>query len=117
MPRTKNAPASRRKRKKVLERAKGFRQGRSKLLKRAREFGEKALTYAYRDRRRKKRDFRRLWITRISSACKLNNISYSKFIDGLKKADIKLNRKSLAEIAFSQPDMFSSLVKKINHGG
>jgi len=116
MPRTKNAPASRRRRKKVLERAKGFRQGRSKLYKRAREFGEKALTYAYRDRRRKKRDFRRLWITRISSACKLNNISYSKFIYGLKKADIKLNRKSLAEIAFSQPDMFSSLVKKITRG-
>ena len=116
MPRTTNSPASRRKRKKVLERAKGFRQGRSKLIKRAREFGEKALTYAYRDRRNKKRDFRRLWIRRISSACALNNISYSKFIYELKKAGIKLNRKSLAEIAFNEPGIFSSLVKKVIQG-
>lgn len=111
MPRATNAPASRQRRKKVLKRAKGYRQGRSKLYRRAREFSEKGLTYAYRDRRAKKRNFRALWITRISAACKNNNLSYSRFISGLKKADIKLNRKVLADIAFNNPDIFSDLVK------
>jgi len=113
MPRTKNAPSSRKRRKKVLKRAKGYRQGRSKLFKRAKEFSEKGLTYAFRDRRKKKRDFRRLWISRISAACKKNGISYSKFMDGLKKVDAKLNRKTLAEIAFNHPENFSILVKKV----
>jgi large subunit ribosomal protein L20 len=113
MPRTKNAPSSRKRRKKVLKRAKGYRQGRSKLFKRAKEFSEKGLTYAFRDRRKKKRDFRRLWISRISAACKKNGISYSKFMDGLKKVNAKLNRKTLAEIAFNHPENFSILVKKV----
>jgi len=113
MPRTKNSPASRKRRKKVLKRAKGYRQGRSKLFKRAKEFSEKGLTYAFKDRRKKKRDFRRLWISRISAACKMNGISYSKFMDGIKKIDVKLNRKTLAEIAFSNPENFSILVKKV----
>jgi len=113
MPRATNAPASRQRRKKVLKRAKGYRQGRSKLFKRAKEFSEKGLTYAYRDRRTKKRNFRALWITRISSACQNNDISYSRFISGLKKANINLNRKSLANIAFNNPDVFSDLVKRV----
>jgi large subunit ribosomal protein L20 len=113
MPRTKNSPASRKRRKKVLKRAKGYRQGRSKLFKRAKEFSEKGLTYAFKDRRKKKRDFRRLWISRISAACKMNGISYSKFMDGIKKIDVKLNRKTLAEIAFNNPENFSILVKKV----
>ncbi|MGC8976443.1 MAG: 50S ribosomal protein L20 [Candidatus Ratteibacteria bacterium] len=113
MPRTKNSPASRKRRKKVLKRAKGYRQGRSKLFKRAKEFSEKGLTYAFKDRRKKKRDFRRLWITRISAACKLHQISYSKFINGIKKLGLNLNRKTLAEIAFNHPEEFSSLIKKI----
>ncbi|HOL21270.1 MAG TPA: 50S ribosomal protein L20 [bacterium] len=113
MPRATNAPASRQRRKKVLKRAKGYRQGRSKLYRRAKEFSEKGLTYAYRDRRAKKRNFRSLWITRISAACKNNDISYSRFIAGLKKANINLNRKSLADISFHNPDVFSDLVKRV----
>jgi large subunit ribosomal protein L20 len=114
MPRTKNASASRNRRKKVLEHAKGYRQKRSKNYKRAKEFSERGLTYAYNDRRRKKRDFRRLWITRISAACKENETSYSSFMSNLKKAEINLNRKTLAFIAFNQPEVFSSLVKQVN---
>lgn len=113
MPRTKNSPASRKRRKKVLKRAKGYRQGRSKLFKRAKEFSEKGLTYAFKDRRKKKRDFRSLWINRISAACKMNGISYSKFMNGIKKININLNRKTLAEIAFNHPENFASLVKKV----
>ncbi len=113
MPKTKNAPASRQRRKKVLDRAKGYRQGRSKLYRRAKEFVEKGLTYAYRDRRNKKRVFRKLWITRIAAACKLNGISYSVFMDALKKNDININRKMLADMAFNEPEKFSDLVAKV----
>ncbi|MCK9265366.1 50S ribosomal protein L20 [bacterium] len=113
MPKTRNAPASRQRRKKVLERAKGYRQGRSKLYRKAREFVEKGMTYAYRDRRSKKRVFRKLWITRISAACKLNDISYSVFMNALKKNNININRKMLADIAFNEPGKFSELVDKV----
>jgi large subunit ribosomal protein L20 len=113
MPRTSNSPASRQRRKKVLERAKGYRQGRSKLFRKAKEFVEKGLSYAYRDRRRKKKDFRKLWIARISAACKLNEVSYSSFMDGLKKNDIEINRKMLAELAFNEPERFSDLVAQV----
>ncbi|HNS31759.1 MAG TPA: 50S ribosomal protein L20 [bacterium] len=113
MPKTGNAPASRQRRKKVLERAKGYRQGRSKLYRRAKEFVEKGMTYAYRDRRRKKRVFRKLWITRISAACKLNDTSYSSFMDAMKKKEVNINRKMLADIAFNEPDKFSDLVTKV----
>lgn len=113
MPKTKNSPASRQRRKKVLDRAKGYRQGRSKLYRKAKEFVEKGLTYAYRDRRMKKRVFRKLWITRISAACKLNGISYSAFMDALKKKKIGINRKMLADIAFKEPEKFSDLVQKV----
>ena len=116
MPRTKNSVASRKRRKKTLERAKGYRQTRSKSYKRAREFSEKGLTYAYNDRKKKKRNFRRLWIKRISAACQMCGISYSKFMNGIKKGGINLNRKSLAEIAFYHPDEFSSIVEKIKKG-
>jgi len=113
MPRTKNAPASRQMRKKVLQRAKGYRQGRSKLYRRAKEFSEKGLTYAYRDRRNKKRVFRSLWITRIAAGCKTNGLSYNRFISGLKRENIELDRKTLADIAFHQPERFSDLVDQI----
>lgn len=117
MPRATNAPAGRRRRKKVLVRAKGFRQGKSKQYRRAREFGERALTYAFRDRRNKKRDFRRLWITRISAACAENQISYHEFIHAWNKSGLLLNRKSLSEIAFHQPDVFAEIVKKLKGKG
>ncbi len=97
----------------MLERAKGYRQGRSKLFRRAKEFSEKGLTYAYRDRRNKKRVFRSLWITRISAGCTTNGISYSRFICGLKKAQINMDRKTLADIAFHHPECFSDLVNRI----
>ena len=113
MPRATNSPASRQKKKKVLKRAKGYRQGRSKLIKRAREFTEKGLSYAFAGRKQKKRDFRRLWNTRISAACQANGLSYSKFIDGLKRLDIRVNRKMLSEIAFNTPEHFSQIATKV----
>jgi large subunit ribosomal protein L20 len=113
MPRTKNSPSSRERRKKVLKRAKGYRQGRSKLFKRAKEFSEKGLTYAFMHRRKKKRDFRRLWIVRISAACKANGISYSKFMAGIKRLGLNLNRKTLSDIAFNHPENFASLVNQV----
>ncbi|MCM8784683.1 MAG: 50S ribosomal protein L20 [Candidatus Omnitrophica bacterium] len=113
MPKTKNSPSSRKRRKKVLKRAKGYRQGRSKLFKRAKEFSEKGLTYAFMHRRKKKRDFRRLWISRISAACKANGISYSEFISRIKKHGINLNRKMLADIAFNHPENFALLVNRV----
>ncbi|MFN4226832.1 MAG: 50S ribosomal protein L20 [Candidatus Ratteibacteria bacterium] len=113
MPRTKNSVSSKKRRKKVLKRAKGYRQGRSKLFKRAKEFSEKGLTYAFMHRRKKKRDFRRLWISRISAACKANGISYSVFMSGIRKIGINLNRKTLADIAFNHPESFSLLVDRV----
>ena len=98
-----------RRRNKVLKLAKGFRGGRSKLYRTAADAVDKALMYAYRDRRTKKRDFRKLWITRINAASRLNNLSYSKFINGLKLAGSELDRKVLAELAISDPSAFSQL--------
>ncbi len=112
MPRAKNAPASRRRRKRVLKEAKGFRGARSKLFRIANDAVNKAGNYAYRDRRVRKRDFRRLWIARINAAARLNGLSYSKFMDGLKKAEIDVNRKSLAELAVSDMESFAYLVGK-----
>lgn len=113
MPRVKHSPAAHARHRKVLARAGGYRQGRSKLYRRAKEFGEKGLTYAYRDRRRKKRDFRQVWIARISAACRSNGVSYSVFINGLKTAGIDLNRKVLADMAFSEPESFSRLIRRV----
>ena len=102
---------ARRRRNKVLKLAKGFRGGRSSLYKTATEAVDRALSYAYRDRRNKKRDFRRLWIARIGAAAKLNGTSYSKFMGGLKKADVELDRKVLYNMAILDPNGFSQVVK------
>lgn len=107
--RIKRGYKARRRRKKVLKLAKGFRGGRSKLFRTAADSVDKALNYAYRDRRQRKRDFRRLWIARINAAARINEISYSKFISGLKKADVALDRKVLAELALSDPAGFTKI--------
>ncbi len=111
MPRVTRGFKARRRRKKVLKLAKGFRGGRHSLFRTATEAVDRALCYAYRDRRTKKRDFRRLWITRISAAAKLNNISYSKLMGGLKKAEVELDRKVLSNMAIMDPSGFAQVVK------
>ncbi len=111
MPRVKNAVSSRKRRKRILKLAKGYRGARSKLIRIATESVNRALNYAYRDRKAKKRDFRRLWIIRINAAARMNNISYSKLINGLKKANIELDRKVLSELAISDPNGFSKIVE------
>jgi large subunit ribosomal protein L20 len=108
--RVKRGFKARKRRKKVLKLAKGFRGGRSKLFRTATDAVDKALMYAYRDRRVRKRDFRRLWIARINAATRMNNLSYSKFIHGLKLAGVELDRKVLAELAISDPSGFSQIV-------
>ncbi|MBT8369814.1 MAG: 50S ribosomal protein L20 [Desulfobacterales bacterium] len=100
---------ARKRRKKVLKLAKGYRGGRSKLFRTAADAVDKALMYSYRDRRTRKRDFRRLWITRINAASRLSNLSYSKFIRGLKLAGVELDRKVLAELAISDPAGFAKI--------
>ena len=106
MPRVKGGFKSHRRHKKVLKMAKGYRGGRSKLYRSAVETVDRALNYAYRDRRVRKRDFRRLWIVRINAAARLHGLSYSRFIDGLTKAKVEVDRKILAEIAVSDPSAF-----------
>ena len=112
MPRVTNRAASRRRRKKVLKLAKGYRGGRSKLFRTADDSVNRGLVYAYRDRRRKKRDFRRLWITRINAAARLNGLSYSRLMSGLKSAGIEVNRKVLANLAVTDAEAFSVLVEQ-----
>ena len=112
MARTKGAMMTRKRRNKVLKLAKGYYGSKSKLFKTAKQAVMKSGNYAYIGRKQKKRDFRRLWITRISAACKMNDINYSTFINGLKKAGIELNRKMLSEIAISDPEGFKALVEK-----
>jgi large subunit ribosomal protein L20 len=112
MPRVKRGFKARRRRKKLLKLAKGFRGARSRCYRQAKDSVEKALCYAYRDRRAKKRSYRRLWITRINAACRLNDISYSKFMGGLTKAKIGVDRKILANLAVTEPGAFSQLVEK-----
>jgi large subunit ribosomal protein L20 len=102
---------ARRRRKKVLKLAKGYYGGRHRLYRSATEAVDRALNYAYRDRRAKKRDFRRLWIVRISAAAKLNDTSYSKLMGGLKKANVALDRKVLANMAIMDPAGFAQVVK------
>ncbi len=109
--RVKRGIKARRRRKKVLKLAKGFRGGRSKLYRTAADALDKALMYAYRDRRARKRDFRRLWISRINAASRMNNLSYSKLVHGLKLANIELDRKVLAELAVSDPSGFAQVAK------
>ncbi|MBW2664599.1 MAG: 50S ribosomal protein L20 [Deltaproteobacteria bacterium] len=100
-----------RRRKKILKLAKGYRGGRSKLFRTAINAVDKALMYAYRDRKARKRDFRRLWIARINAAARMNNLSYSKFIHGLKLANIEIDRKVLAELAVSDPSGFTRITE------
>ena len=112
MARIKGAMMTRKRRKKILKLAKGYYGAKSKLFKTAKEAVMKSGQYAYIGRRQKKRDFRRLWITRISAAAKLNGMNYSTFRYGLKKANITLNRKMLAELAVSDPAGFTALTDK-----
>jgi large subunit ribosomal protein L20 len=112
MPRSTNAAASRRRRKKVVASAKGFWGNRSRLYRYAKDAIEHGLQYAYRDRRKKKTTMRQLWIVRINAACRNNDISYSRFISGLKAAGIELDRKSLSELAIHDADAFKALVEK-----
>ncbi|MBI4876763.1 MAG: 50S ribosomal protein L20 [Acidobacteria bacterium] len=112
MPRVKRGTKRRASRAKVLDRASGFFLTKSKLHRSAQEAVEKALRYAYVGRRRKKREFRALWIVRISAACKQAGLSYSKFLGGLKKAGIELNRKMLSELALKDEAGFQALVDK-----
>jgi large subunit ribosomal protein L20 len=114
MARVTNAPQSRRRRKKILKDAKGYRAGRSKLLKTASVAVMRSRQYAYRDRKKRKGDFRRLWIVRINAAARENGFSYSRLIRGLKKADIALDRKILAEMAVSDPKGFSEVARMID---
>src|SRR6056297_1493034 len=110
MARVKRGSKARRRRKKVLKSAKGFIGSRSTLFRPAKQAVIKSLQYAYRDRRQKKRNFRKLWITRINAATRQNGLSYSRFINGLKVADIQVNRKMLSEMAIHNPDDFAKLV-------
>ena len=111
MPRVTRGFKARRRRNKVLSMAKGFRGGKHRLYKSATEAVDRALTFAYRDRRTKKRNFRSLWITRITAAAKMNGTSYSRLMGGLKKSDIELDRKVLSNLAIVDPNAFSALVK------
>ncbi len=111
MPRATNNPAAKQRRKKYLKRAKGFVSGRRRQAITAREAVDRALVYAYRDRRNKKRDFRRLWITRINAAARVNGMSYSHFINGLKKAEIEIDRKVLADLAVYDAGAFAKLAE------
>jgi len=109
MPRVKRGYTLRRRRKRLLKLAKGFRGPRGNLYRIAREAVDRALNYAYRDRRVRKRDFRRLWITRINAAARLNDMSYSRLIAGLTKANVAIDRKILSEIALNDPGTFTQL--------
>ena len=112
MARIKGAMMTRKRRNKILKLAKGYWGGKSKLFKTAKEAVWKSGQYAYIGRKQKKRDFRKLWITRISAGCKMNGINYSQFMNGLKKAGITINRKMLAEIAVHDEVGFTALVEK-----
>ena len=112
MARIKGAIMTRKRRNKVLKLAKGYYGSKHALFKTAKQAVMKSGNYAYIGRKLKKRDFRRLWITRISAACKLNGMNYSTFMNGLKKADINLNRKMLSEIAIADPAAFTALTEK-----
>ncbi len=113
MPRATNSPASRARRKRVLLRAKGFRGFRSKLFRYAKDAVRKAMTYEYRDRKKRKGQFRRLWIQRISAAVRNEGLTYSRFIEGLNAANIEADRKILADLAVADPAAFSAIVAQV----
>jgi large subunit ribosomal protein L20 len=110
MSRVKRGVTARKRRRKILKMAKGFFGARSRLIRTATEAVNKAMKYAYRDRRARKREFRQLWIARINAAARLNNISYSRLVDGMNKAGIELDRKILAELAVNDPQGFAGIV-------
>jgi large subunit ribosomal protein L20 len=112
MPRAVDGTRHKNRRKKVLKQAKGFWGRRSKIYRTAKDAVAKALSYAYRDRRVKKRNFRVLWIARISAACRQNGINYSRFINGLKLSGIEINRKALSNMAIEDPKAFEMLINK-----
>ncbi len=112
MPRAKRGFKARRRRNKVLKLAKGYRGARSKLFRSATEAVDRALNYAFRDRKVKKRDFRALWITRINAAARDNGLSYSRLVHGLKQAEVGIDRKILAQLAVTDPGGFSALVER-----
>ena len=116
MARVKNGAVTKARHKKVLKAAKGYFGSKHRLYKTAKEQLMHSGQYAFRDRKQKKRDFRKLWITRINAACRMNDISYSRFIEGLTKAGVEINRKMLSEIAINNPTMFSELVKTAKEG-
>ena len=113
MPRSVNSVASRKRRKKILKMAKGYFGARKNVYTVAKNAVEKALQYAYRDRRNKKRAFRRLWITRINAAARLNGTTYSRLMHQLSKNDIQLNRKVLADLAMNHPETFKAVVEEV----
>ncbi|MDP6533492.1 MAG: 50S ribosomal protein L20 [Candidatus Marinimicrobia bacterium] len=115
MPRANSSVPRHRRHRKIVKQAKGYYGARSRTFKAAKDAVVKAGTYAYRDRRQRKRQFRRLWITRINAAARLNGISYSAFIAGLKSKGIELDRKVLADMAVREPDAFAELVKTIQN--
>ncbi len=112
MPRTTGAPARRKRKKKILKAAKGYFGGRKNLYRTAKDAVEKGWEHAYRGRKLKKRDFRRLWIARINAAARQHDISYSRFINGLKRAGVELDRKALADLAVRSPDAFGALADR-----
>lgn len=112
MPRVKRGTMTHKRHKKVLERAKGYWGGRSRLFKTAKEAVMHSMQYAYRDRRNKKREFRRLWIARINAACREQGMTYGRFIEGLSKAGVELDRKMLSEMAINDAQAFSQLVEQ-----
>jgi large subunit ribosomal protein L20 len=112
MPRVKTGVVRRRRHKKVLKQARGFYAGRSRHFRKAKEQLERSLVYAYRDRKQNKREFRKLWIMRINAACRLNDISYSVFMHGLKLANIELDRKILADMAMNDAEAFNNVVSQ-----
>ncbi|MEX2602214.1 MAG: 50S ribosomal protein L20 [Balneolaceae bacterium] len=112
MPRSRNLVASRRRRRKILQQAKGYWGKRKNVYTVAKNAVEKGLQYQYRDRKVRKRNFRKLWITRINAAARLNGTTYSRLINGLKQNDIEINRKMLADIAVRDPEAFGAIVKE-----
>ena len=110
--RVKTGIVRRRRHKKILKMAKGFYSGRRKHFRKAKEQSERSLVYAFRDRKQNKRNFRQLFIIRINAGCRLNGINYSKFINGLKKANIELDRKILADLAMNNPETFAKIVEE-----
>ena len=117
MPRVKNGPAHHARKKKIMEAAKGARGGRSKLYKAAKETVERGMRYAYRDRRKKKGEFRALWITRINAAARLHGLSYSRMMAGLKTAGVEVNRKVLADLAVREPEAFAKFAEMARDAG